>query len=104
MSSESEKKKRAFRASKKWKTFRHDMNVACGGKDPITGKKLTKGFELHHYDLREENYQILEPDRFACLNSMTHKCVHWLYQYYKKDKSVIGRLADILDRMTEINK
>lgn len=102
---ETEKKKRAFRASKKWKSFRHEKVVECGGKDVITGNKLRKGFELHHMDLDDSRYENLDnAENFVPINSMTHKCVHWLYRYYKNDKSVLGRLADILERMTEINK
>ena len=39
---EAQKKKRNFRASKKWKDFRHQKNVEQKGLDIITKKKLLK--------------------------------------------------------------
>lgn len=102
--SEAEKKKRAFRGSKKWKTFRHNMVVECDSKDVVTGKKLIKGFECHHMDLDADNYENLDnKDNFVCLNKQTHKMVHFLYTYYKKDKNIVKRLVEVLDKMVEIN-
>ena len=40
---DSQKKKRNFRQSKKWRDFRHKKNVEQKGIDPITKKKLCKG-------------------------------------------------------------
>lgn len=104
MASETEKKKRSFRNSKKWKSFRHNCVVECGGKDVITGRKLLKGFSLHHMDLDPDNYENLDnKEHFACLNKLTHKMVHWIFPYYKKDKSIIKRLVEILEKMDKIN-
>lgn len=73
-------------------------------KDYITGNKLRKGFELHHMDLNPEHYENLDnKENFLCLNKLTHKMLHWLYNYYKNDKKVINRLVEVLERMCEIN-
>ena len=101
---ESQKKKKRFRGSKAWKTFRHDIHVMHKGKDPITNKKLLKGSECHHLDMDENNYDKLIPDHFIPLNKMTHKFIHWAYGYYKDDDKFVERLQYWLDRMIEINK
>jgi hypothetical protein len=72
-------------------------------RDFVTGKKLVKGFELHHCDLRSENYQILDEENFICLNKKTHSCIHWLYPYWLKDPEIIDRLVSVLEKMKEIN-
>lgn len=101
--SESEKFKRRVRQSKKWKELKHIKNVEQKGKDPITNKKLLKGANCHHLDLRVENYEDLSPEKLVLLNKKTHDCVHFLYSYYKNDKHIIERLVDILERMIKIN-
>ena len=102
--SESQKGKKRLRSSKKWLTLRHLINVEQNGIDPITQKKLTRQCNLHHLNLREEDYDKLDNhEHFVMLNKQTHECVHFLYKYYCKDKGVIERLRVILDKMVEIN-
>lgn len=103
MSSEVAKKKKAFRQKKIWKTFKHQMNVKDKGIDRLTGRKLLRGYELHHLDLRPENYSVLNEDNFVSLNKMSHKVVHFIYGYYEKDRGVLDRLKEILDKMIELN-
>ena len=45
---ETQKKKRNFRSSKIWKLFRKQKMNEQKGIDPITKKKLCKGFNVHH--------------------------------------------------------
>ena len=73
-------------------------------KDCITNKPLRNRWNLHHLDLREENYTVLKEERFRPLNSDTHDCVHFLYRYYKKDPFIIDRLRIILDLMVKMNE
>ena len=101
---EAQKSKRKFRQSKEWKTFRNFMKKLSGNKDLITNKPLRKGFQVHHMDLREENYSILFPDNFICCNNLTHKVIHFLYTYYKTDPQIIDRLREVLEKMKEINQ
>ena len=101
---EAQKSKRKFRQSKEWKTFRNFMKKLSGNKDLITNKPLRKGFQVHHMDLREENYSILLPDNFICCNNLTHKVIHFLYTYYKTDPQIIDRLREVLEKMKEINQ
>lgn len=103
MASDNERKKRSFRQTKTWKSFRHEI-ISRDKKDCITGKKLLKGCECHHIDLDPDHYRNLDPDNFIALNKQTHKFLHWLYGYYKTDKNIIVRLAQVLERMYDLNE
>jgi len=96
------RKKRNFRARKVWKEFKAKKKNECGGIDLITLKKLSKRFELHHEDLREENYEKLN-DNFLPCNNKTHEFIHWLYCYYVKDEAIIDRIKAEMERMKKIN-
>ena len=96
----SQQMKKDFRTSDIWKKFRLLMIEAQEGIDIITLKKLYKGSNCHHCDLREENYtNIDDPSRFCMLNKKTHSMVHWLYPYWLKDPEVIDRLIVVLENM-----
>lgn len=96
----SQQMKKDFRASDIWKKFRLLMIEAQEGIDIITLKKLYKGSNCHHCDLREENYtNIDDPSRFCMLNKKTHSMIHWLYPYWLKDPEVIDRLIVVLENM-----
>ena len=99
-----QKSKRNFRQSKEWKDFRKRMKERCSGIDVITGHKLRKGFQVHHHNLSENEYQNLREDWFLCCNNLTHKVVHWLYTYYQKDEAIIVRLKYEMELMKKINK
>ena len=102
---ETQKAKKILRQTKAWKQLRHDKNVEQKGIDPITLGKITRTANCHHLDLNDEHYtQIQDHSKFVLLNKMTHDMIHWLYRYYEKDKGVIDRLKDVLDRMIELNK
>lgn len=101
---ETQKRKRSFRGSRRWKEFRHKIHVKFNGRDPITGKKLLKGASCHHLDLNENNYSQLDEEKFIPLNKLTHSTIHWAFTYYKDDPGFIDRLKYWLDRMVEINK
>lgn len=97
------KEKSKFRQSARWRKIRAFKKKECSGIDYITGKKLLKGFQLHHKDMRLENYTRLEPDRFICLNKMSHEMLHFLYNYYKNDTSIIERIRAVLEEMKKFN-
>ena len=97
-------RKAEFLRSLKWKRWRYTMLDYYNNKDCITNKPLRAKWNLHHLDLREENYQVLKEERFRPLNSDTHDCVHFLYRYYKKDPFIIDRLRTILDLMVKYNE
>lgn len=94
-------KKQVFRGSKVWKDFRA-LKKEKDKVDAITLKPLYKGFHLHHIDMSEENYDKIEQeDNFVCLNKQSHDCIHFLFRYYVKDKLILERIKDILDKMEE---
>ena len=96
--------KARFRATGEWKQFRSDMKAASGGTDALTGKPLRKGAQLHHLDMRPENYRNLDAAKFIYLNRASHEMVHFLYSYFRKDSAIIYRLQNILYRMVEASK
>lgn len=100
---ENEREKKRFRQTKTWKEFRDSIRKKIKF-DFLTGKPLHGKWELHHCDLRPENYQILNnEENFIPLNSRSHSTIHFLYSYYIKDPLVLERLKTILDRMKDIN-
>ena len=100
---EAQKKKRNFRKRKAWKDFKAKKKKECGGLDLITLHKLGRRWELHHEDLREENYEKLN-DNFLPCNNQTHEMVHWLYRYYVKDPEIIDRIKAEMIKMKAINE
>jgi len=96
----SQSQKKRFRSNSAWRNFRKQMLSDSDGRDCITLTKIRKGADLHHKDMRSENYEnISDPARFSFLNTATHKTVHFLYRYYVKDKKVLTRLQMMLDDM-----
>lgn len=93
------KENKSFLQSKVWKNFRKRVYDLFKGKDPLTLSKLYKGYNTHHLDQRKANYYNLDEERFLPLNKKSHECVHFLYSYYIKDKKIIDRLVEILDKM-----
>ena len=97
---EKQKMKQSLRRSKKWKELRHQKNVEQKGLDPITQKKLSKTANLHHKNLKDEDYCKLDnPDDFVLLNTKTHEAIHWIFTYWKKDKNVLSRIENLLIEM-----
>lgn len=96
---ESQRKKRSFRQSQKWKSFRHQKNVEQRGIDPITLRKLQKGANLHHRNLQESEYENLSNEEdFVLLNINTHKFLHWVYTYWKSDPDILVRIENELSK------
>jgi hypothetical protein len=93
------KENSSFLRSKVWVNFRKKVYDLFKGKDPLTQSKLYKGYSTHHLDQRKANYYNLDEERFLPLNKKSHECVHFLYRYYIKDKKIIDRLIEILDKM-----
>ena len=96
--------KAKFRQSKEWKEFRKRIFNKQDGKDIITGKKLYKGYNVHHLDMSEANYDKLIEENFVALNKQTHEALHFLFRYYQKDHTILDRLKTVLDIMKELNK
>lgn len=99
-----QKMKTKFRTSSKWKAFRKQIASKQNNLDVITQKPLRKGFNCHHKDLDEAHYQLLIESNFVCLNKQTHEFIHWLFNYYNKDETILYRIKIILDEMKEVNR
>lgn len=96
--------KKAFRLTKTWSNFRQRMRKKCGCRDMITYKELTRTWNLHHLDMKSENYTDLSnPDKFVPMNKDTHEFIHWLFRLYRHDRSIILRIKNVLDLMLMYN-
>lgn len=95
--------KAKFRTTKAWKNFRLRVFDKQNGLDYITGKKLYKGYNVHHCDMTAENYDKLIEENFFALNKQSHDCCHFLFRYYQKDKTILDRVKQVLDKMCELN-
>ena len=96
--------KTKFRRSAKWIKFRKNMKSkqkVCA----VTGKPLAPTANLHHLDMREENYEHIEDEsRFVFLSKTAHEMVHWLYGSGNNDwRGRLKSLWRILYRMERIN-
>ena len=96
-------KKAMVRKTPEWRQLRTDIADEYDNKDAITLKPLRTGWNCHHLDMDVENYDDLSIERCRPLNKSSHDLVHTLYRYYEKDKTVLERLKDILDKMVELN-
>lgn len=47
---------------------------------------------------------LTQRENFIPLNSKSHDCIHFLFDYYRKDPAILDRLKNILDRMVELNQ
>lgn len=93
--------KNKVRHSKEWLEHRKHIASLFDNTDPITNKKLLKGYNVHHLDLNPEHYDNLDENRFIPLNKLTHKTLHFLYRYWKKDKSILKRFEHWMKTMEE---
>ena len=96
--------KAKFRKTKEWKEFRKRIFDKQDGKDVITGKKLYRGYNVHHLDMSEANYDKLIEENFVAVNKQTHEALHFLFRYYQKDPTILDRLKTFLEKMNELNK
>lgn len=104
MSNDKQKERAKFRRSSKWTAFKRKLKAAYDNKDALTMRPLRAGWAAHHLDLSDENYEVISVDRLVPLSRMSHRLIHYAWQYYKDDEQFIDRLKDILERMKEANK
>jgi len=100
---ESQKRKRKFRISKNWKLKKLSEMKRAEGKDEITLKPLRKGWQLHHNCLDENQYENMD-NSFLCCNRKTHDFVHWLFNYFKNDVTIIDRIKKEMEEMKGANE
>lgn len=95
--------KKKVRDTPEWKQLRIDIQEEYDNKDPITNKKLIKGFNVHHCCMKTEEYDNLDIERFRPHNKKTHDFIHWLFRYYVKDHDILDRIKEELDLMEQLN-
>lgn len=96
--SENEKIRKKWRNSRAWKTLRHNV-ISKQKLDFLTNKKLLKGCQVHHLSLNIDEYKDLDENKYVALNKTSHSMVHFIFNYWIKDKKIIDRLVDILEKM-----
>ena len=95
--------KSQVRKTPEWKQLRIDLADRYGDTDPITNKKLLKGWNAHHMRMSEETYGDLDLDYFLPLNKQTHETLHWLFRYASKDSDFMNRLCQYVAKMVKFN-
>ena len=98
-----EAKKREFRLSRQWKEFRKHIAEKFNYRDPVSFKRLRKGYSVHHLDLDPDNYENLVEENFIPLNKLMHAVLHICYDYQKNDREFMDRLRMWVDKMVETN-
>ena len=96
--------KKKIRDSAEWKQLRIDLTDKYDNLDPITQKRLLKGWNAHHMRMSLDTYADLDVDYFRPLNMQTHDVVHWCQRYAQKDPDFMQRLTDLVNEMVELNK
>lgn len=97
------REQKIFRFSTAWRKFREVIKKEHKGRDYITGQWLDNTWQLHHINLDSSQYTNLENhSHFLPLAKKTHLFIHWLYTFYRKDKTVLDRVKEVLDRMLEV--
>lgn len=96
-----QREKARVRATPAWKSLKATVRASQGGLDALTGKPLRPGANLHHMDLRPENYAKLDPKYFKYMNRKSHDALHFIYSYYKRDPQIVFRLQSLLYEMKE---
>lgn len=105
--SKSSRSKSKFRSTSTWKNFRQLLRKERRV-DEITLQPLRAGFQVHHMILHgrgsdEESYQDLSDKKnFRCYQAMTHRVIHWLFNFYKKDPTILDRIKSDLEIMMEM--
>ena len=103
----SQSSKTKFRSTSTWKNFRQLLRKERRV-DEITLQPLRSGFQVHHMILHgrgsdEESYQDLSDKKnFRCYQAMTHRVIHWLFNFYKKDPTILDRIKSDLELMKEL--
>lgn len=92
-----------FRSSKEWKDHRKHIADMQDSRDVVTDKRLLKGYQCHHMNLDKDHYTDLNDEDFICVNKNTHRFIHWLWTYYKKDPDIIKRIEGVMNTMSLIN-
>ena len=78
-------------------TVRGSGTGLVGACVPLNGGIMIDTTKMNHFLELDEN-------NFICCNNLTHKVIHWLYTYYKKDPAIIDRLKAEMEKTVAINK
>lgn len=102
--SDAVKRRQCFRGSSAWKALKAKVAQAQGNKCFVSGRPLKSRANLHHLDLDLSHYeQVADMSRFVYLSADIHDAVHTLYKCPVGWKKALENLANVLQRMDELN-
>lgn len=102
--SDEAKRRQCFRGSPAWKALKARVAQAQGNKCFVSGRPLKSRANLHHLDLDLSHYeQVDDVSRFVYLSADIHDAVHTLYKCPVGWKKALENLANVLQRMDELN-
>ena len=96
------KTKGEFRKTSMWKEFRNRLKKERKV-DAITGRKLTKTWNLHHMRFDPRKYTDLEEEYFMCLNNQMHDLLHVCVSETIKDPAFMERLNRVVKEHIKLN-
>lgn len=102
--SDGAKRRQCFRGSVAWKALKGQVAHLQDNKCFVSGRPLTNRANLHHLDLDLDHYeQIDDISHFVYLSADIHDAVHTLFKCPVGWKKALDNLADVLQRMDELN-
>ena len=94
--------KNKFRNTFIWKDFR--IKIKNKRKtDALTGRKLTKTWNLHHIRTDSRFYTDLDEDFYMALNNEQHNVWHIIYEEVRKDPQYIRKLEESINYALKLN-
>ena len=97
------KVKEEFRRTSVWKEFRSRLRKERKV-DAITGRKLTKTWNLHHMRFDSRLYTELDEEWFMCLNNQMHEVLHICISETIKNPRFMKTLSDMVQKHISINE
>lgn len=91
-----------FRQTTAWKTFREHMKKKCEV-DALTGRKLTKTWNLHHVRFDSTLYSDLDEKYFLTLNNQIHDLLHICISETIKNPNFMKKLTELVEYHIKIN-
>ena len=97
------KEKNLFRTTSFWRNFRRSLKEKRKI-DFLTGRKLTKTWNLHHMRFDPRLYTDLDEEYFMCLNNQMHELLHICISETMKNPHFLDKLREVVEYHIKLNK
>lgn len=94
--------KNKFRSTYIWKDFRNEIKKKRKV-DALTGRKLTKTWNLHHIRTDSKLYTDLDEKFYLAMNSQQHTVWHVIYEETRKNPQYIRILEESIMEALKLN-